>query len=123
MRKFLTVNELAWVYAHVSLLVGRCGANTVYEILTFGIPSLLVPLPWAAGGEQEENGNLVEKVGLGVVLVQETLTPATLLSTITRMTGEHEKYLKAKDKGQGIVTRDAGKRVMSVLEGIKTHEG
>jgi UDP-N-acetylglucosamine--N-acetylmuramyl-(pentapeptide) pyrophosphoryl-undecaprenol N-acetylglucosamine transferase len=74
--------ELGDVYALTSLVVGRAGAGTVNELAALGKPSILVPLPGAAGGEQEANARALEKEGGAVVLMQDDLTPDTLVEHV-----------------------------------------
>src|SRR5262249_1915680 len=71
-------DELGDLYALASLVVGRSGAGTVNELANLGKPSILVPLPGAAGGEQEANARAQEKEGGAVVLLQSDLTPDSL---------------------------------------------
>lgn len=74
--------ELGDVYALAALVVGRAGAGTVNELSNLGKPSILVPLPGAAGGEQEANARALERKGGAVVLLQEDLTPESLVETV-----------------------------------------
>lgn len=79
---YFEVADLAWIYHHAALVVGRSGANTVAEVAAIGIPALFIPLPWAAGGEQKKNAQTREREGAAIVLDQETLDSDTLLSHI-----------------------------------------
>ena len=74
--------ELGDVYALASLVVGRAGAGTVNELANLGKPSILVPLPGAAGGEQEANARALEREGGALVLLQDTLTPDSLVEAV-----------------------------------------
>ncbi len=114
--------ELAWIYHNVSLLVGRSGANTVYEVLTFGIPSLFIPLPWAGAGEQEENARLVEKIGLGKVLPQKTTTGKTLLSAIDNLISENKEMKKNNLQRQQVIIVNADYNILQVLKSVSLHE-
>lgn len=79
---YFEVADLAWMYHHAALVIGRSGANTVAEVAAIGIPALFIPLPWAAGGEQKKNAQTLEREGAAIVLDQETLDSDTLLSHI-----------------------------------------
>src|SRR5204863_8225363 len=74
-------DEIGDVYALASLVVGRAGAGTVNELANLGKPSVLVPLPGAAGGEQEANARALEAEDGAVVLLQNDLTAETLAKT------------------------------------------
>ena len=112
-KKHIAPSELAWLYGNASLLVGRSGANTVNEILTFRIPSLLIPLSVAAGGEQEANAKLVENAGIGKVISQEGLTGAMLLGHIESMISKTRKREKP-------MSNDAPERIMNVVKDVSS---
>lgn len=115
-KKHITEDELAWIYAHAGLLIGRSGANTVYEILTFGLPAVLIPLPWAGFSEQEANAKLVENIGLGKVLKQEELTPSSLLTAISEIIKNNKKYKKRASAAMKLVIPNADEKIIAVLE-------
>lgn len=80
--------ELGDVYALSSLVVGRAGAGTVNELASLGKPSILVPLPGAAGGEQEANARVLGREGGAVVLLQDSLTSDTLVEKVCGLIGD-----------------------------------
>ena len=42
------------------MYMGRSGANSVYELAVFGIPSIFIPLPWSSPSEQEKNAKYIK---------------------------------------------------------------
>lgn len=116
------IAELAWIYHNISLLIGRSGANTVYEVLTFGIPSLFMPLAWAGAGEQEENARLIEKIGLGKVLPYETVTSKILLSAIDNLVLKSKEMKKINLQGQQTIIANADYNILQVLKKVSLHE-
>jgi UDP-N-acetylglucosamine--N-acetylmuramyl-(pentapeptide) pyrophosphoryl-undecaprenol N-acetylglucosamine transferase len=90
--------EIGDVYALASLVVGRAGAGTVNELANLGKPSVLVPLPGSAGGEQEANARALEKEGGAVVLLQSDLTPGSLVEAVCGLINDAAR-LKAMSEG------------------------
>lgn len=80
--------ELGDLYALSSLVLGRAGAGTVNELANLGKPSVLVPLPSAAEGEQEANARALEREGGSVVLLERALTPGSLVETVCPLIGD-----------------------------------
>src|SRR5204863_5499414 len=75
-------DEIGDVYALARLVLGRAGAGTVNELANLGKPSVLVPLPGAAGGEQEANARALEKAGGATVVLESDLTPTSLADIV-----------------------------------------
>lgn len=92
--------EIGDAYALASLVVGRAGAGTVNELANLGKPSVLVPLPGSAGGEQEANARALEKEGGAVVLLQADLTSDSLAHTVCGLIKDSHR-LKAMSEGAG----------------------
>ena len=107
--KWLNSTELAEVYARASLVVGRSGANTVGELAALGIPALFIPLPWAGGGEQQKNAQMLYEAGAAIILPQERLTPKRLLAAINAMIKEVETYKREAKKAKRLINLEAAK--------------
>ena len=45
-------NQMELAYSAADVVVGRSGASTLTEIAAFGLPSILIPYPHAAGNHQ-----------------------------------------------------------------------
>ncbi|HVM62139.1 MAG TPA: undecaprenyldiphospho-muramoylpentapeptide beta-N-acetylglucosaminyltransferase [Verrucomicrobiae bacterium] len=58
---FCSQMELA--YSVADMVVARSGASTLTEIAAFGLPSILVPYPHAAGNHQWYNARVFERAG------------------------------------------------------------
>ncbi|MGI5828273.1 MAG: UDP-N-acetylglucosamine--N-acetylmuramyl-(pentapeptide) pyrophosphoryl-undecaprenol N-acetylglucosamine transferase [Patescibacteria group bacterium] len=72
--------------ATATLVVGRSGAHTVYEVLMLGKKMVAIPLPFSYMNEQHNNAQLLEKLSLGVILPQEKLTAETLVEAVLKVT-------------------------------------
>ena len=63
-------HEIETLYAASDLVIGRSSAGVVTEIGICGIPSILVPLPYAPGDHQAANARTLESAGASVVLYE-----------------------------------------------------
>jgi UDP-N-acetylglucosamine--N-acetylmuramyl-(pentapeptide) pyrophosphoryl-undecaprenol N-acetylglucosamine transferase len=82
---FFHVQDIAWIYRHASIVLGRSGANTVAELSAFQKKAVFVPLPWSAGNEQYENARYFQKTGTALIIKQQDLNPASLSQAIEEM--------------------------------------
>lgn len=111
----------AEILARTAVSVSRAGANTVAELGYLGIPSILIPLPDSAGGEQQKNARILDKAGLGKIISQDELTPERLLSAILeygRKEKKEEKDKKEKDQKDKTDKRGEGKTAAEKLAEI-----
>lgn len=76
------IYEMQDAYAAADLVISRSGAITISEITVCGKPSILIPLPTAAGNHQEYNARLLEKEGAAKILPDDRLTGKILMQCI-----------------------------------------
>lgn len=110
--------DVAWIYRHASLLIGRAGANTVAEAAAIGIPALFMPLPWAAGDEQVKNARRLAGKGMAVVLEQKNLTGEDFFNHIRDMMRTIHQYKKAAKAVAKNYPRDGAYTVVKEIERI-----
>lgn len=104
------------VFRKAQVVIGRAGANTVNEILTFGVPAILIPLPWAGQNEQEKNALLVKAKGLGEVIAQSDLTPQTLISKINKLQKVSTSFQQRLEKAKEIIRSDGNAAMVKLIE-------
>ncbi len=108
-------DEIGDVYALCVLVVGRAGAGTVNELANLGKPSVLVPLPGSAGGEQEANARALEKLGGAAVLLQNDLTADSLLKEVCSLVGDPARLAKMGKSAKELAMPGASGAIADVL--------
>ncbi len=84
-------SEIGDIYAISDLVVGRAGAGTVNELIVLGKPSILIPLPHAAGDEQRKNAQRLANAGAAVVIEESELSSSLLVDAIRALISDPEK--------------------------------
>lgn len=108
-------DELGDVYALASLIVGRAGAGTVNELANLGKPSVLIPLPGAAGGEQEANARALEKEEGAVVLLESDLTPNNLTAAVCGLVNDTARLAAMREGALRLATPGAADAIVEEL--------
>lgn len=85
------LNEIEKPLARADLLIGRAGASTIAEITAVGLPSILLPYPYAAGDHQLRNARYLSREGAAVLLQEDSLEPEDLLAEIITLFSQEEK--------------------------------
>jgi UDP-N-acetylglucosamine--N-acetylmuramyl-(pentapeptide) pyrophosphoryl-undecaprenol N-acetylglucosamine transferase len=66
--KYIDDKSIGYVYHNMDLLLGRAGANTVYEMGVLAKPSIFIPIPWVTNNEQFENAKSLRDLGLSEII-------------------------------------------------------
>jgi len=121
----------SWVrtlgYAHdmpkalsaATLAVSRAGAMTTSELLAWGVPAVLVPLPTSAADHQRHNAESLEAAGAALHLPEAELTGLSLLETLTDLLSEpgrlQDMKAAALDRGRPEATAEIARAVACLL--------
>jgi len=79
------IEDMPRVQGVTDLALSRAGAMTTAELLAWGVPAILVPLPSAAENHQALNARALQQAGAAISLDQKGLTAGELWRTITRL--------------------------------------
>jgi UDP-N-acetylglucosamine--N-acetylmuramyl-(pentapeptide) pyrophosphoryl-undecaprenol N-acetylglucosamine transferase len=82
------IQKMAEAYRAADVVLCRAGALTVSELSISRRGSLLVPYPHAIDNHQQRNAEVLVAVGGGEMILQEELTGALLVETMTRLIAE-----------------------------------
>ena len=89
-RVFGLLNTLAIRMAAgiATLIVARAGSGTIFEIASWGIPAILIPIPEDISHDQTENAFSYARSGAGEVIEQRNVTPHILVAEIDRIVND-----------------------------------
>ncbi len=110
-KKWIDGNEWGYILKNVDLVISRAGANTLLELAYFGIPAILIPLPYLYEDEQNENAKFFSKLGFVQILPQKYLNPENLLQNIKKMFKEIKTLKENAKKAKGVMVMDAAQKI------------
>jgi len=117
-KAFPFVEEMAAVYAASDLIVSRAGATSLAEIMRAGVPSILVPYPYAADNHQELNARWLENRNGCRVILEKDFSPAVLVSALEMLLGKPESLLGLGENARKASPKDAVKEVVRMIEDV-----
>jgi UDP-N-acetylglucosamine--N-acetylmuramyl-(pentapeptide) pyrophosphoryl-undecaprenol N-acetylglucosamine transferase len=91
---FESFDDLYPYYAAVKLIVGRAGASTLNEAAYFGVPVILIPLPWAAENHQWINAGYVESNDWGIRIEQNENCGKKVEKEVINLLSDTKRYEK-----------------------------
>jgi UDP-N-acetylglucosamine--N-acetylmuramyl-(pentapeptide) pyrophosphoryl-undecaprenol N-acetylglucosamine transferase len=86
---FLERMELA--YAVADVVIARAGAMTIAEVTVCGLPSVLIPYPYATGRHQEANARALQRAGGATMVLDDELDGGILTERIAWLLGDDER--------------------------------
>jgi UDP-N-acetylglucosamine--N-acetylmuramyl-(pentapeptide) pyrophosphoryl-undecaprenol N-acetylglucosamine transferase len=104
-------------YAAADVAISRSGAASLSELAFFGLPSVLIPYPFAAEDHQTYNAEIFVRGGAATRLLEAELTTGDLLATTVRdIATDNGRLAQMSEAAQRLAPADAADRVVAVLE-------
>ena len=97
-------------YRKASLIICRAGATTLAEVTALGIPSVLVPYPFAAHNHQEHNARALESNGAAQVILDKDINGEQLARIILDGIEHPDALQEMGNKSFQMGRRDATER-------------
>ena len=94
-RAIAFIDDVVAAYRWADLVICRAGAMTVSEVAAMGLPSILVPYPYAIDDHQTANAHYLVDAGAGVMIAQGQLTASLLAEQIKYCVAHRETMAKA----------------------------
>lgn len=124
-KAFGYLNDLATRMAAgaATLVIARAGSGTIFEIASWGIPSILIPIPEPISHDQTKNAFDYARVGACVVIEQNNLTPGLLVSEVDRILSDEHVKQKMGNAARSFARADSAKIIANaILDIALSHE-
>lgn len=110
------IDTMAHAYAAADLAICRAGALTIAELTAVGLPSVLVPFPFAADNHQEANARVLEAAGAGLVATQSAYDEAALVQRLTTLARDPAALTTMSRAARSLARVDAAAEIVTHLE-------
>jgi UDP-N-acetylglucosamine--N-acetylmuramyl-(pentapeptide) pyrophosphoryl-undecaprenol N-acetylglucosamine transferase len=87
----------------------------VAEVTACGLPSILVPYPYATARHQEANARAVQRAGGASILFDDRLTPEELAERIQSLIDHEERLRAMSERARGWSRPDAAERMAELV--------
>jgi UDP-N-acetylglucosamine--N-acetylmuramyl-(pentapeptide) pyrophosphoryl-undecaprenol N-acetylglucosamine transferase len=118
------LSPVSEAYAVADLAVARGGTMTLAELMAWGIPAIVVPLPTAAANHQELNAVALDQAGAAVHLPQARLTGAGLGDTVSSLLGDASRrkaiVQAAARRARPNAAEEIARRVIAIAQSSRT---
>jgi UDP-N-acetylglucosamine--N-acetylmuramyl-(pentapeptide) pyrophosphoryl-undecaprenol N-acetylglucosamine transferase len=110
------IDAMPEALAATDVAVSRAGAMATAELLAWGRPMLLVPLPTAAADHQTHNARALAEAGAAVMIEERRLTPERLWQEIVALTGDAGRRRAMQDAARARARPHAAREIAQHLQ-------
>jgi len=113
------IDDMPRALAAAHVAISRAGAMATSELLAWGVPAILVPLPTAAAGHQELNAVALEDAGCAIHAAESDLDGIRLTEALQRLLDDPERLTRmrtaALERAQPNAARDIAREIAGLL--------
>ena len=102
-------------YRAADLAIARSGASSMSELAYFGVPSLLVPYPFAAEDHQTRNAEIFDKAGASKMLIEKDLNADILADAVRGILTKSKKSEEMKRAANKIAVRNSAEKIADLI--------
>jgi UDP-N-acetylglucosamine--N-acetylmuramyl-(pentapeptide) pyrophosphoryl-undecaprenol N-acetylglucosamine transferase len=110
------IDDMAEIYKTSHLVVTRSGASSIAELALCGLPSILIPFPYAADNHQEANARILSECGAAMLVLQNELTGTRLIEVIKDFIRHPEKLQTMSERALTQAKPDAVATIVDNIE-------
>jgi len=101
--------------AAADLVISRAGATMIAEITARGLPSIVIPFPYAAEDHQVKNAKVLAEAGASIVMDERIFTAASLKDSIRSVLEDGEKLRSMSEASKKLSSPHAGERIVDII--------
>jgi UDP-N-acetylglucosamine--N-acetylmuramyl-(pentapeptide) pyrophosphoryl-undecaprenol N-acetylglucosamine transferase len=109
-------DDMPAAYAVADAVLSRSGASSMTELSFLGLPSILVPFPYAADDHQTRNGEVFSKAGAAFLEPEGELDAAKLAARVTTLMSDLQTRDRMAQAARALAVPDAAGRVCDAIQ-------
>ena len=109
------IENMVDAYRNADIVICRSGAMTITELGALGLPSILVPFPYAVDDHQTLNAHYLSDAGAAILLPQSTISARSLARELTTLSEDRHKLALMSTAARGCFVPNAAATVAYAL--------
>ncbi len=119
---FMTDSALAMASGAASLVVSRAGSS-IFEIASWGVPSIIIPISESNGNHQRTNAYRYAQNGAAIVIEEMNLAPHIFITEVEHIRGNENLRKSMSEAAKAFHRADAGEKIARALVNICINHG
>jgi UDP-N-acetylglucosamine--N-acetylmuramyl-(pentapeptide) pyrophosphoryl-undecaprenol N-acetylglucosamine transferase len=108
-------DNVAGLLQRANLTISRSGASALTELAVTGMPSILIPFPFAADDHQYFNAQVFAKAGAALAFRQSELTADLLQTKVLHLLSDAEYLKKMSEAARQLAVTDSAERLANLV--------
>jgi len=113
------IDDMLSLMKKCDLVVTRSGATTISEIVTLGLPSILIPSPYVVNNHQFHNANYLFKNNACIMLEEKNLTSKILKEKIDFLLSNSDVRVKLRINSLKLAIFDSNNKIYKLIKEVK----
>ena len=109
-------SEMINLIANSNLIISRSGSSTVNEIINNGIPSILIPFPYASDNHQFYNAQVLNEINCSVLIEDKNANAKNLEINILNYIKNKHKNLNISNQLKSLITYNPSLKIIDEIE-------
>lgn len=109
-------HKMGEAYSAADLVISRAGAASLSELSQFGLPSILVPYPYATDDHQTFNAQVFAHAGAAELLPEPRIAPEAFATLIVNLLANADRRETMAAAARALLPRDAAGNVADEIE-------
>lgn len=109
-------HRMDMAYRVADLAIARSGASSMSELAWFGVPSVLIPYPFAADDHQTRNAEVFSKAGAARLLTEKEMNADVLADIVREILMNPQRSEAMTRAAQGMAVRDSAEKIADIIE-------
>ena len=119
---FPYVESQSRIMKRADLVVTRCGASTLAEIISLKLPSILIPSPYVPNNHQFINGMDFVNKKAGIMIEEKDLTGELLVEKIDELINDDNRLEEMKNNLNDLGINDSASQIYELLKSLTSKE-
>jgi UDP-N-acetylglucosamine--N-acetylmuramyl-(pentapeptide) pyrophosphoryl-undecaprenol N-acetylglucosamine transferase len=98
-----------------NLIIMRAGSGTIFEVASWGIPAIIIPIPEDVSHDQTRNAFSYARTGAAIVIEQQNLKPNLLLAEIERVLSNPIEIAAMAVAAKKFARHDAARKIARII--------
>lgn len=112
---FLNTLAMRMSAGAADVVIMRAGSGTIFEVASWGRPSIVIPIPEEVSHDQTKNAYAYASTGATVVIEQKNLEPSILLNEIDRIMNDEALQQNMSLAAKSFAKPDAARKIADII--------